>query len=102
MRKWVAILIGVGLIVAIIFGEGAQLALKELYDPSNWRSKQVLKYCGWSCSWLAQRNITEAGGDTCYSPSLLGKDKRDDNIVTNTCLSAIMQVNYFTSVFGVF
>jgi uncharacterized membrane protein (DUF441 family) len=101
MRKWLAILIGVGLILSIVLGEVYELALKES-SASNWESKQIVKYCGWSCSWLAQRNITAAGGDTCYSPSLLGKDKRDDNIVTNTCLSAIIEANYFTSVFGVF
>jgi hypothetical protein len=100
MRKSVAILIGVGLFIAIGLGEVYELALKES-SASNWESEQILKYCGWSCSWLAQRNITSAGADTCYSDSLLGKDKRDDNIVTNTCLSAVIEANYFTSVFGV-
>jgi hypothetical protein len=95
MRKSVALLIGVGLIMAIGLGEGYELALQNL-TPSVWKYKQIEKYCEY-CVWLRDSGVVieeSTGIAKCSDlPDLLDR---------KWCPANVKAANIVMQMFGVF
>jgi hypothetical protein len=95
MRKSVAILIVVGLIIAIGLGEGYESALQEM-SPANWKSKQITKYCSLPCTWIAEK--TNIGGPVEEG----GIQNCSQSTNPEWCEYNVKAVGRFAQIFGVF